>query len=72
MAINTESLLKWTAHAVIIAATLTTAFDITPANKVLFVMGCVLWAWVGFIWRQPSLWSLNIFCCIVYLIGIFR
>jgi len=66
-----EPLLKWLAHGVIVAATLATAFDFTPANKVLFLMGCALWAWVGVIWRQPSLWSLNVFCSFIYLIGIY-
>jgi hypothetical protein len=56
--------------AVIVLATLANAFDIVPANKVLFLVGCVLWTWVGVIWRQPSLWILNLFCGIVYVVGL--
>lgn len=67
-----ESWLKWTAHAVVITATLATSFDITPANKVLFLLGCALWTGVGVVWRQPSLWTLNAFCGIIYLIGFLR
>jgi hypothetical protein len=65
-----EVWIKWLAHAVVIAATVATAFDIVPANKVIFIVGCVLWTWVGLIWRQPSLWILNLFCGAVYVIGL--
>jgi hypothetical protein len=65
-----ETLLKWTAHAVVVAATVATAFDITPVNKVLFLIGCSLWTWVGVIWRQPSLWTLNLFCGAIYVAGL--
>jgi hypothetical protein len=71
MGVRYEVVIKWLAHAVIIAATLTTAFDITALNKILFLIGCFLWTWVGLIWKQPSLWTLNIFCGIVYILGIF-
>ena len=64
--------LKWTAMAVIVLATLANAFDIVPANKILFLVGCVLWTWVGVLWRQPSLWILNLFCGIVYVVGLIR
>lgn len=72
MVIKLEPCLKWLAHVVVIAATLATAFDITPANKVLFLIGCTLWTWVGVLWRQPSLWTLNMFCGIIYIMGIWR
>jgi hypothetical protein len=45
--LNKDFLLKWAAHAVIVAATITTALDIIPLNKLLFLTGCILWAWVG-------------------------
>lgn len=65
-----EFFVKWAANVVVIAATVTTAFDITPANKVLFLVGCALWTWVGIAWRQPSLWTLNLFCGVIYIIGL--
>ena len=61
---------KWVATAVIVLATLANAFDIVPLNKILFLLGCVLWAWVGVLWRQPSLWILNVFCGLLYIIGL--
>lgn len=68
----TETVIKWVANVVVIAATIATAFDITPTNKVLFLIGCALWTWVGIKWRQPSLWTLNLFCGIVYIIGLYK
>ena len=62
--------LKWVATAVIVLATLANAFDIVPLNKILFLLGCVLWTWVGVLWRQPSLWILNVFCGLLYIIGL--
>lgn len=65
-----EFYLKWIAHGVIVLATLATAFDISPANKVLFLLGSVLWAWIGIRWKQPSLWTLNVFCASMYVVGL--
>lgn len=64
--------LKWLATFVIVLATLANAFDVVPLNKVLFLLGCGLWGWVGVLWRQPSLWSLNAFCGLVYIVGLLR
>ena len=64
--------LKWLATVVIVLATLANAFDIVPLNKMLFLLGCGLWGWVGILWKQPSLWALNIFCGAVYIIGLLR
>ena len=61
---------KWVATAVIVLATLANAFDIVPLNKILFLLGSMLWAWVGVLWRQPSLWILNVFCGLLYIIGL--
>lgn len=67
-----EFALKWSAHLVIVAATFANALDLAPYNKLLFLLGCVLWAAVGFVWRQPSLWTLNLFCGAIYVIGMFK
>jgi len=67
-----DFVLKWTATLVIVLATLANAFDINPANKILFLTGCALWTWVGLLWRQPSLWLLNLFCGLVYIVGFLK
>jgi len=70
--LTAEFILKWSAHLIIVAATIANAFDFLPWNKVLFLLGCMLWTCVGIIWRQPSLWSLNIFCGIIYIMGFIK
>jgi hypothetical protein len=64
--------LKWSATFVIVLATLANAFDIVPLNKMLFLLGCALWTLVGIRWRQPALWSLNLFCGAVYIVGLLK
>ena len=65
-----EVVLKWVANILIVVAAVVTAFDIHPWNKVLFLVGSLLWTVVGIMWRQPSLWTLNAFCAILYIIGL--
>lgn len=73
MARDLDFYLKWVATIVIVFATITNAFDILPIlNKVLFLIGCGLWGWVGWIWRQPSIWALNAFCGTVYIMGLLK
>lgn len=64
--------LKWLATFVIVLATLANAFDIASLNKILFLIGCALWGWVGILWRQPALWGLNVFCGVVYIVGLLK
>jgi len=64
-----EWFLKWGATASILLATVATSFDFTPLNKWLFLIGSLAWMSVGFIWRQPSLWSLNVITSVIYILG---
>ena len=66
-----EWLLKWTANLIILAGAFTTSFDIVPLNKYLFLLGSVCWMIVGFIWRQPSLWTMNVIVSAIYIAGFF-
>jgi hypothetical protein len=66
---TSEFILKWTSNIVILLAALTTSLDITPLNKYLFLTGSITWALVGFLWRQPSLWSGNLILAAVYTLG---
>lgn len=66
-----EFVLKWASTILILAAALTTSFDITPVNKYLFFAGSFTWTCVGIIWRQPSLWLGNAVLTIIYLLGFF-
>lgn len=63
--------LKWGATAIILIATIATSFDFTPLNKWLFLVGSLCWAWVGILWRQPSLILLNSVTSAIYIAGIY-
>jgi len=69
--INLEWILKWGATALILIATVATSFDFTPLNKWLFLIGSLCWAWVGYLWRQPSLLVLNSITSAIYIAGIY-
>lgn len=64
-----EFVLKWSSNIIILLAALTTSLDITPLNKYLFLTGSITWTLVGFLWRQPSLWSGNLILAAVYSLG---
>ncbi len=66
-----EWILKWSANIVVIAAAIATSFDFVPLNKYLFLLGSIFWMLVGFVWRQPSLWSMNLLISLIYILGFF-
>lgn len=66
-----EWILKWSANIVVIAAAIATSFDFVPFNKYLFLLGSIFWMLVGFVWRQPSLWSMNLLISLIYILGFF-
>ena len=68
----TEFILKWLSNILILLAALTTSLDIIPLNKYLFLTGSITWTIVGFIWKQPSVWTGNLILSVVYLLGFFR
>ncbi len=63
--------LKWFANLVIVCAAIATSLG-WPINSLLFLVGSVCWGIVGVIWRESSIWSLNIFLAGVYLYGVLR
>jgi hypothetical protein len=67
-----EFILKWSSNLLILSAALATSFDFIPLNKYLFLVGSITWTIVGFIWRQPSVWTGNLILSIIYLIGFFK
>jgi hypothetical protein len=65
-----ENIVKWAASGFTAASVVLTAFNIYPANVFVGLAGSVGWAWVGYRWQQSSLVLLNVFFCMVYLIGL--
>ena len=64
-----EWILKWTANLVILVAAIATSFDFVPLNKYLFLIGSLAWMAVGILWRQPSLWTMNLVVSGIYILG---
>ena len=46
-----------------------TAFDITPLNKLVGILGSIGWFWAGYRMREPSLYLLNALFLVLYLVG---
>jgi hypothetical protein len=67
-----EFFIKWSCTALVIAGAYCTALDIVPLNKVLLLISSFGWTAIGFLWRQPSLWVLNLYLIIVYGWGVLR
>ena len=63
--------IKWTSNIVILVAAIATSFDFVPLNKYLFLIGSLGWMTVGIIWRQPSLWTMNLVVSAIYVVGFY-
>ena len=61
--------LKWGGTVFLLTATVATSFDVVPLNKILFLLGSLSWMTVGLMWRQPSMWVLNLTTSLLYIIG---
>lgn len=63
--------IKWAATVFALITVYLTSHDFVPINKYFGLLTAFLWGWLGFLWRQPSMWILNIIMSILYLSGIF-
>ena len=61
---------KWSATFLALATVYLTSHDFIPINKYFGLITAVLWGWLGLLWRQPSMWVLNLIMIIMYLTGI--
>ena len=69
--ITTEFVVKWSATLFALITVYLTSHDIIPLNKYMGIMTAFLWMWLGFIWKQPSMWVLNIIMLVLYINGLF-
>jgi hypothetical protein len=70
--ITTEFVVKWSATLFALITVYLTSHDIIPLNKYMGIMTAFLWMWLGFMWKQPSMWVLNIIMLGLYINGLFR
>lgn len=61
--------LKWFGSVATIVGVALTAFDITPANKVVGMIGSVGWCWAGWRMKEPALYLLNAGFMGLYILG---
>ena len=64
-----DAFIKWAGTITTAAGVVLTAFDITPANKIVAIAGSIGWFWAGWRMREPSLWLLNAFFILIYTVG---
>lgn len=64
--------LKWVANAVVIAAAVSLSFGFPETGRLLFLLGSALWFLVGWVWREASIWTMNLFLVAIYIVGYIR
>jgi len=66
-----EFCVKWGATLLALVTVYLTSHDITPINKYFGLITAILWGWLGVIWKQPSMWLLNMIMSVLYIKGLF-
>jgi hypothetical protein len=61
---------KWSGTFFALLTVYLTSHDIVPLNKYIGTFTAVIWLWLGVIWKQPSMWILNIIMVALYIKGI--
>lgn len=62
-------LIKWAGTVATAAGVALTAFDVSPLNKLVGLLGSIGWFWAGYRMREPSLYLLNALFVVLYLVG---
>ena len=68
--ITVEFVVKWLATVFALITVYLTSHDIIPINKYMGILTAFLWMWLGFMWKQPSMWVLNIIMLGLYINGL--
>jgi len=65
-----EGVVKWSATVIIMAAVaLTSGNWLYPYNIFLYLIGNMLWCWLGILWREWPLIITNFFATIILIVG---
>jgi len=62
-------LIKWAGTVATAVGVALTAFDVSPLNKLVGLLGSIGWFWAGYRMREPSLYLLNALFVVLYLVG---
>ena len=68
--ITVEFVVKWLATVFALITVYLTSHDMIPINKYMGILTAFLWMWLGFMWKQPSMWVLNIIMLFLYINGL--
>ena len=61
---------KWTGTFCALLTVYLTSHDIIPLNKYVGTLTAIIWLWLGILWKQPSMWILNIIMVGLYVKGL--
>ena len=64
-------LIKWAGTVATAVGVALTAFDVSPLNKLVGLLGSIGWFWAGYRMREPSLYLLNALFVVLYLVGFY-
>ena len=65
-----ETLIAWVSNIFIVSAAICTSLDFIPLNKYLYFIAALGWFFVGIVWRQSSVWGLNLFLMLMFGYGL--
>jgi hypothetical protein len=68
--LSIEWWVKWGETVITLAHVWVTAHDVSPWYKYTGITVSLLWSYLGYLWREPSLIFLNLFLAAIYLKGI--
>ena len=64
-------LLEWFASLVLVFGALLTAFDVSPINKYVFLLGNSCFIFLAYIWNKNSMLFLSIVLEVIYVAGLY-
>lgn len=67
-----QKMLKWTATACIVIATLLRAFEYHTGDLIVGGIGTALWAYAAYQMRDKALFTVNAFCLAILTYGVFK
>lgn len=70
MKFDYEFFLEWTSTALVIIGAVLTAWNVYPLNLAVQFIGNVGWFAVGYLWKKPSLMTIQAVISAIYIAGL--
>lgn len=65
-----DKMLKWVATAILITGTLVNSLGYYPMGPLILVLGGLVWVYISFRWKEPSLIVTNVVITAVGIAGL--